>query len=198
LAAEGPGGNVKVARPEAPPVGRVVTFLLGLFAATVFLASATVHVLVFVPGIVLPMERLVWTHLAAMLAFFAVIAHAAVLRNRAVASGQTVPDATYWLEGRVPCAVWAIGLALFLYAIVNFVQFVATTEGQAGVKDGAYVMQRKAVVLRELTEAEYHVQRAFELRGMSGHWMIFAWVSTAYFLFVAPRAREELESAPVP
>jgi hypothetical protein len=177
-------------------VGRVVTFLFGLLCATLFVACATVHVLSLVPGTVLPMERIIWLHVLALLAVFAVGIHVASVRKHRAAPDSIAADPTAELEKRAPSAVWTIFVVLFVYAILNFGYFAVTTEGQAGIKDNKYVLRRKSRILRELNEAEYHEQQRFELRAMSGHWMMFGWAATAYFLFVAPRLRRELENAP--
>lgn len=171
-------------------MARFVTFLFGLYAALVFLASLVVHVLSLIPGEVVSLERVVWLHLAAMAAFFALVVHAALTHNREAGRGYC-DDFHAELLSRVPCAVGAIGVALLAYAILNFVHFAATVEGSAEVRDGAYVLMKKAVVVREITEAEYHEHRRLDVQGLSGHWLVFSWAAVSYFFFFAPRVREE-------
>jgi hypothetical protein len=177
-------------------VGRIVPFLFGLFAAAVFVASLVVHVLALIPGTRLPFGRVVWLHGLTMLVFFLMIAHGATVQSRAVWLGYRKEEVQPLMERQASCGVWTVGLALFVYAILNFGYFIATVEGQADVRDDTYILRKKSVVLREITEAEYHEHRRRDLRGMSGHWMMFAWVATAYFLVIAPRMRDELDAAP--
>ena len=174
------------------------TFLLGLFAAAVFVASFVVHALALIPGTVLPMERIVWLHGLTMLAFFLMLIHSSIVHNRAVRLGCRDTEVQTHMMSQLPCAVSAIGIALFLYAILNFVHFAVTVEGSARFRDGKYVLMKKAVLLREISEAEFHEHRRLDLQGMSGHWLIFSWVAASYFLFVAPRMRNELDDMPLP
>ncbi|HJZ59140.1 MAG TPA: hypothetical protein VKE74_29620, partial [Gemmataceae bacterium] len=48
------------------------------------------------------------------------------------------------------------------------------------------------VVRRVATEEEFHDWQRYEVRGVSGHWMLFSAVPAAYFLGVYPRARAAL------
>jgi hypothetical protein len=169
-------------------VGRLLTLSLGLFAAAVFVASLVVHVLSLVPGTAIPFERVVWLHGLALLAFIATAVHASTSRNRVAHPGRSDTEE---LTRHAPPLVWGIGAVLFVYAIFNFAYFMATVEGQADVRDGHYVLMNRSVVIREISEAEYHQNRRLHARGVSGHWMMFSWVAVAYFLFVAPRVREE-------
>jgi hypothetical protein len=65
--------------------------------------------------------------------------------------------------------------AFAAYALVNFAVFIVLSEGGGPhERDGKYVLQEHGTVLRELSEAEYHQQRAYVVRGFSGHWMLFS------------------------
>jgi len=65
--------------------------------------------------------------------------------------------------------------ALFLvYALVNFQLFAMESEGGGpGFIDGVYVLHNHGQIIREISQEEYHLFRANELRGFSGHWMAF-------------------------
>ena len=175
-----------------------IALLFGLFAAAVFVASFVVHVLSLIPGTVLPMERVVWLHGLTMLAFFLMLLHYCIVHNWAVRLGCRDTEVQTHMMSQLPPAVALIGVALFLYAILNFVHFAVTVEGSAHFRDGKYVLMKKAVLLREISEAEFHEHRRLDLQGMSGHWLIFSWIAASYFLFVAPRMRNELDNMPLP
>lgn len=180
-------------------MGRVVTLVLGLVATAVFVTSAVVHVRSLVPGTHIAFERVVWLHVVTLGLCLLAAVHYAARLTRANRLGWTEKDYQPEIGGRVPCGLMAVGLALLLYAIVNFVHYMATTEGSAEVRVGKYVLMHKARVIREINEAEYHEQRRLDAQGFSGHWLFFSGVAAAYFLLIVPRTRELLATpAPVP
>jgi hypothetical protein len=88
------------------------------------------------------------------------------------------------MRALVPARVYVVGLAIVIYAIVNFVLFAAATEGgNPAIEAGRYVLQIHGRLVRELSFAEYEALRANELRGFSGHWLFFYFVPFAYFMF---------------
>ena len=60
------------------------------------------------------------------------------------------------------------------YAAINFILFLMLSRGGGvpEVHDGKHVLQGKGWV-QELSEKEYEWQKAYAVRGFSGHWMIF-------------------------
>ena len=82
-----------------------------------------------------------------------------------------------WRDVLASMPRWATSLAVLLmvYAVVNFFLSFVLSEGGANpdVWDGKYVLQSHGKLVRELSEREYHLQLAYQLRGFSGHWMIF-------------------------
>jgi hypothetical protein len=46
-------------------------------------------------------------------------------------------------------------------------------EGSPDIIDGKYVLENHGTLIRELSEVEYFKLRANEIRGFSGHWMVF-------------------------
>ena len=86
---------------------------------------------------------------------------------------------------------WAFaGLAtLFLYTMGNFFCFMVTNEGQPRVRDGKFVLTSHGRIIREVGEEEFRDAERQEVRGFSGHWMLFSAVPAFYFLYLYPRAR---------
>lgn len=87
-----------------------------------------------------------------------------------------------YLKNNRPKFFVALGILLFVYALVNFVLF-AQAGGGGGphiTDQGVYVIQNHGDIIREITEKEYWQFRANEIRGFSGHWLAFYFVS--YFL----------------
>jgi len=62
----------------------------------------------------------------------------------------------------------------FAYAVINFALFMFLSEGGVpGERDGQYVLRNHGQIIRELSESEYERQKAYVMRGFSGHWMVF-------------------------
>ena len=73
------------------------------------------------------------------------------------------------LRERAPRAIAMTAAALAVYAIVNFVIFIATGyEGGPEIRDGRTVLLSHGRFVRELTLAQYVAARANEARGFSG------------------------------
>lgn len=89
-------------------------------------------------------------------------------------------------EIRATFPKWVVGLGLFIsaYALVNFAFFmVQAVGGNPSIVDGKFVLLNHGNFIRELTEVEYSTFKANEVRGFSGHWLVFYFVPFAYFMF---------------
>ncbi len=74
--------------------------------------------------------------------------------------------------------------AFFAYAIINFALFFFLSQGGVPeVRDGKYVLHNHGQVVRELSENEYELQKAYVIRGFSGHWMVFYLVAAIVFWY---------------
>jgi hypothetical protein len=61
--------------------------------------------------------------------------------------------------------------------------FISGTEGGSPtIQDGKYLLLDHGKLIREITAGEYAAFRANQVRGFSGHWLIFYFVPAAYFL----------------
>ena len=90
------------------------------------------------------------------------------------------------------CPLWAriASVALFLYVSVNFSLFIKVMqEGNPEQRSGRYYINNHGELVRELTEVEYRSLQAHQVRGFSGHWMIFSFLPLVYFAVVEPRQR---------
>ena len=81
---------------------------------------------------------------------------------------------------------WALLLmaAATVYVAINFFLFLQT--GQGGTPelvDGKFVLQVRGNVLKELSESDYVRLRANQVRGFSGHWLLFYFAPLMYFVF---------------
>jgi len=96
------------------------------------------------------------------------------------------PKKDYWNKLLADMPRWA-GYALkffFVYVPINFLLFIFLARG--GVpeeRDGKYVLNNHGTITRELSEVEYEWQKAYVLRGFSGHWMIFYLAAALVLLY---------------
>ncbi len=88
------------------------------------------------------------------------------------------------------CPGWAKALAagLVVYAAVNFVVFLKLMHGGSPEEaDGQYYLQDHGRVVRQLTKTEYRQFLAYEVRGFSGHLMVFSFFPLVYFTVIEPK-----------
>ena len=82
----------------------------------------------------------------------------------------------------VPVSVRLVCIAVFIYVGINFGLFLMNSEGGGPqAQNGRYYLKSHGRIIRELREAEFHRFRAYELRGFSGHWILFSLIPTVYF-----------------
>ena len=82
--------------------------------------------------------------------------------------------------------------AFFAYGIINFALFFFLSKGGVPeVRDGKYVLHNHGQVIRELSENEYDWQKAYIVRGFSGHWMVFYLVPAMVFWYRGESAHRE-------
>ncbi len=83
---------------------------------------------------------------------------------------------------RVPSWAVLVVLATIAYVLVNTVVCAGVSgEGNANMLDGQYVLTSHGRVLAHISERDYHLHRATELRLFSGLWLVSFLVSTVYF-----------------
>lgn len=79
------------------------------------------------------------------------------------------------------CPKWLVIIAIggFVYAFINFILFVTTRQGMVNIEGGQYVLHDFGQTNKTISEQEYHLHKAYELRGFSGHWIAFYGVAAA-------------------
>jgi hypothetical protein len=88
------------------------------------------------------------------------------------------------IESTMPRPIVWLGKALMAYAFINFALFMyLMREGGPRQDGGKFVVSNHGRVVREITPAEYSALRAGELRGFSGHWLVFYFLPFGYFAF---------------
>lgn len=151
--------------------------LLSLLAFFGFGCSVVVHLSTFFGLDLTETFPAVWLlHLGIFLVFVPMVFSVRSLGRR--------PD--FWQKFFAPMPAWiqSIVICLFFYVLVNFVLFFFLMSGGSPSEiNGKYVLQTHGQMVRELTVQEYHQQKAYVLRGFSGHWMIFYLIPALYFWY---------------
>lgn len=155
---------------------RYFCFLFGTAAAIGFVASLLVHVAALQGVDVAAHFSGVWLlHLG----IFAVFIPLVLLYRRDLGSRTSLLR----IATTLPRLVTILGAAIFAYAIVNFMLFMAATEGgNPTIHDGKYLLLNHGKLIREISSEEYSAFKANEVRGFSGHWLVFYYVAAACFL----------------
>ncbi len=105
----------------------------------------------------------------------------------------TMPRTPWGFFADRPAWVQWLAGAAFIYTFFNF--FTAfQSGGTPDIRNGEYVLHNHGRIIRHLTEAEYHQERARVARGFSGHWLLFYLIPALYFLAPVSGRREELGS----
>lgn len=149
---------------------------ISVFALLGFFASLVVHVTTFFG--VDPAKYVPWVwalHLGIFVVFVPV-----------VFAQRMKPQRDFWGKLNASMPRWAryAVKALFAYAFVNFAFFFFLSKG--GVPEergGGYVLRDHGEIVRELSPEEYERQKAYVMRGFSGHWMIFYLVPALFFRY---------------
>lgn len=180
--------------------------LLGIVALAVFGVSAAVHACTFLPFIPVSMNFAWPLHLMTMAVFAAMVISLVRYQKRSLpkptgsifakwrsAAAQSRAFQSQLLSA-IPLYLIILCIGAFIYAAVNFALFIELMkDGGPAVQDGKYYLRNHGKISREITRAEYKRYCAYEVRGFSGHWMIFSLVPAVYFLAVYPRLQESQE-----
>jgi hypothetical protein len=154
--------------------------LVGLLALLGFLLSLAAHVAALAGVDVGKRVPWVWgLHVGVFVVFFPFVMSSRKLLG---------PRTSLWsVRTLFPTWVRVIGAAVFVYALINFALFITATEGGSPrVRDGHFVLLDHGRVIRELSAAEYEAMEARDVRGFSGHWLVFYFVPFAWFLLRKP------------
>jgi hypothetical protein len=93
-----------------------------------------------------------------------------------------------------PPWIVGVGVCIFMYAMLNFPLFMLKTEGgNPSVVDGKFVLMKHGTLVRELNVIGYSAFKANEVRGFSGHWLVFYYVPFAYFMFYKEQERSKAD-----
>lgn len=79
---------------------------------------------------------------------------------------------SFWYS--IPKGMKIIIVLTILYGIANFItmMFLLGNE-QATFENGRYIMESKGTFLREITQAEYHQNKAYQASLFTGHIAVF-------------------------
>lgn len=161
--------------------------ILGLLSLAVFVAGLAVYVATFIPGSGVSFHRVLMLPIGMMAAAIAAAIHYSILRER---SGVTKDEFENLTARLTPGWARRVGFLLFVFMLVNGIYFMAVVKGSPEVRDGRFVLVSHGKVVGDLaTEEEYHAAERFEVRGMSGPWLLFSALAAFYCLYLYPRLR---------
>ena len=184
-----------ISKPRTMSATAAKNFLL--LSALVSLAAFCAHTASFSPTPIISMEQVWPIHVAIFIPFFGMI--------WAINSGQPEVERQFnegwwgWsrrrneeaqkhmrnLIKRCPSGVRIFSIVLFVYVFINFFTFMGeTTQGSPTEKNGKFYISNHGRIIREIDEKEYLRLKAYEVRGFSGHWMVFSYVPFVYFRFI--------------
>ena len=145
-----------------------------IFAVCGFFASLLTHLTTFFG--INPAKYVPWVWVLHLGIFIAMIPLLIAQRRKKAFRQDMLAALPHW-------ARYAI-TGFFAYAFLNFALFFFLSEGgSSAIRDGKYVLHSHGQIIRELSEQEYELQRAYELRGFSGHWMLFYLLPAVYSLY---------------
>lgn len=151
--------------------------IFGLAALVGFIISLIVHISALLSIDVLTDFPYVWLlHVGIFVVFIPFV----------FSSRKTLGVKPKFAEIRAAFPTWVVvvGICICAYAVLNFGLFMVATEGGSpSIRDGKYLLLNHGKLIRELTFAEYTAFRTNEVRGFSGHWLVFYFVPFAYFAF---------------
>jgi hypothetical protein len=172
-------------------------FLL-LLSAGGLLASIVVHLLTFVPGSPVAMGQVWPLHVLLFIPFSAMVVRLKALQL----PGMTQREYQRALTRYVPAPVRIAVIGAFAYAMLNFGLFFMQASGGGPMQqDGRYYRANHGRIIAEISEVEYHRLEALQVRGFSGHWLVFYAIPAIFFAWVEPKARADRYpgvSAPAP
>jgi hypothetical protein len=168
--------------------------LCGILAVVGFVISLLVHASTFF-GVV-PPKMTFLLHFGAIVIFIVAVldwtrvamsrrttrSMAEARRAHAELSRQSIRAVPTWIK--VVCVL------CFAYTALNFVLLFVNMEGGAPGNEGNhYYLHIHGKKVRDLTADQFHQMEAYEVRGFSGHWMLFYLISAVFFLYVSPTVR---------
>jgi hypothetical protein len=103
-----------------------------------------------------------------------------LLRAREVEDGDVLKSFFATMPKWVKYAFYVLGA----YTLINFLLFLYLMEGGSlDIRGGKYILHNHGTIIRELTEQEYKLHETYVLRGFSGHWLWFYFVTGMFYLF---------------
>ena len=156
--------------------------LIGLAALAGFVLSLVVHVSALLGFDVSAKVPYVWSlHVGIFFVFVPLVFSS----RKAFGARPSLSE----IRKAFPAWVVALGTLILAYAALNFFLFMLATDGGSpSIKDGKFILQSHGKFIRDLSASEYAAFKANEVRGFSGHWLVFYFLPFAYFMFRKPEA----------
>ncbi len=170
--------------------------ILFILSFTTLTLSLLCHISTFIPFARLSMSNAWPLHLGAIVVFGAMVMVLVAKKKGKRPARKTEESYLTWWSNAIyedqksmteiirsfPMTIRILCAGVFLYTLVNFALFIINSEGGGPfAENGKYFLKSHGRVVRELSEQEFYRFRAYELRGFSGHWILFSLIPTVYF-----------------
>lgn len=156
-------------------------FLIGLIALSGFILSLAAHLSALFGIDVAAHVPYVWgLHVGMFVVFVPFI----------FSIRKTLGPKPTFAEIRANFPNWVVvtGSILLAYVVINFALFMLSTSGgDPSMQNGKFILASHGHLIREITFTEYTALKANQIRGFSGHWLVFYYLPMAYFLFSKKR-----------
>jgi len=149
-------------------------------------ASLYLHLLTFFPSIKISMGQVFYMHFIVLLLFGSVFLslRGHVKYDKVAISMKSRLNAFLRVIKTIPNYAILIAICSFLYAFINFSIFLTLMEGGSPEENnGIYYLHNHGQKIRDLTFSEYQRFLAYEVRGFSGHWIIFSLIPTIFYFY---------------
>ena len=149
-------------------------------------ACLLIHLSTFLPNLDVSMRQVFYMHFVIIILFGSMV----LSTIKVIKSGK----GSYDLQNRIgtfrsmlkaiPIPAQLMAGFFFVYALINFAVFIVLMEGGSpSASDGLYYLHNHGQKIRDLTSAEYRRFLAYEVRGFSGHWIIFSLIPTIFYFY---------------
>jgi hypothetical protein len=167
--------------------------IFGLFALVMFLSSAVIHLVSFIPGVPVTVKRVGPLFLAAFSTLFAAFIHFTVV----CANSGLRSDRFNSFSGRlIPPAVWIAMGVLFSYLLLNFAVSQISVGGTPQLRNGRFVMREPGPYYREVSEQEYLTAERLNVHGITSIMLFESGGAAFWLLYLYPRVRIQLSTSP--
>jgi len=149
-------------------------------------ASLLIHLSTFLPYLDVSMGQVFCMHYVAIILSGSIFFSARnfMKSDKGSYDPQSIIDTFGSALKAIPTPVLVMVAFFFFYAFINFFVFIGLMEGGSpSARDGIYYLHNHGQKIRDLTFTEYKRFLVYEVRGFSGHWIVFTLIPTIFYFY---------------